>query len=61
MGFPKDFLWGAASAAYQVEGAYNEDGKGAGIWDALNEGHVKYGKMRMNLRIITIGIGKMWL
>ncbi len=26
--FPKDFLWGAATAAYQVEGAYNEDGKG---------------------------------
>ena len=32
---------GAASAAYQVEGAYNEDGKGMGIWDALSEGHVK--------------------
>ncbi|MBR5376349.1 MAG: beta-glucosidase [Lachnospiraceae bacterium] len=31
--FPKDFLWGAASAAYQVEGAYREDGKGEGIWD----------------------------
>ena len=28
MSFSKDFLWGAASAAYQVEGAYNEDGKG---------------------------------
>lgn len=26
--FPEDFLWGAASAAYQVEGAYLEDGKG---------------------------------
>lgn len=31
--FPKDFLWGSASAAYQVEGAYNEDGKGLSIWD----------------------------
>lgn len=31
--FPQDFLWGAASAAYQVEGAYNEDGKGMSIWD----------------------------
>ena len=24
--FPKDFLWGASTSAYQVEGAYNEDG-----------------------------------
>lgn len=31
--FPKDFLWGAASAAYQVEGAWNEDGKGPSNWD----------------------------
>ena len=34
MSFPKNFLWGAASAAYQIEGAYNEDGKVPGIWDA---------------------------
>lgn len=32
-GFPKDFLWGSASAAYQVEGAWNEDGKGISNWD----------------------------
>ena len=32
-GFPKDFLWGSASAAYQVEGAYDEDGKGFSIQD----------------------------
>ena len=32
-GFPKDFLWGSASAAYQVEGAWNEDGKGKTNWD----------------------------
>lgn len=42
MGFPKDFLWGSASAAFQVEGAYNEDGKALGIWDALSDGHVRY-------------------
>jgi len=37
MSFKKDFMWGVSSAAYQVEGAYNEDGKGLGIWDALSE------------------------
>lgn len=31
--FQKDFLFGSASAAYQVEGAYQEDGKGPSIWD----------------------------
>ena len=30
---PEDFLWGSASAAYQVEGAYLEDGKGLTNWD----------------------------
>ena len=32
-GVGKDFLWGCASAAYQVEGAYDEDGKGPSVWD----------------------------
>lgn len=31
--FPQDFLWGSASAAYQVEGAHLADGKGLSIWD----------------------------
>ena len=32
---PKDFLWGVATAAYQVEGAYQADGKGESRWDFL--------------------------
>lgn len=31
--FPTGFLWGSASAAYQVEGAWNDDGKGISNWD----------------------------
>ena len=33
MGFSKDFVWGAAAASYQIEGAAFEDGKGLSVWD----------------------------
>lgn len=42
MAFSKDFLWGAASAAAQVEGAWNEDGKTPSIWDVAGK-HIKNG------------------
>ncbi len=35
MNFPKDFVWGAATAAYQIEGAAFEDGRKACVWDML--------------------------
>ena len=31
--FPPDFLWGAATASYQIEGAAHEDGRGESVWD----------------------------
>ena len=36
MSFRKDFMWGAATASYQIEGAWNEDGKGLNIWDEFS-------------------------
>lgn len=42
MSFPKEFLWGAASAATQIEGAWNEDGKCPSIWDVAGN-HIKNG------------------
>ena len=43
--FPKEMRWGAATAAYQIEGAVNEGGRGQSIWDAFSHtpGNVKNG------------------
>ena len=44
-GFPKDFLWGTATASYQVEGSARKEGRGPSIWDTFSHtnGKVDHG------------------
>ena len=42
--FPKDFLWGAATASAQVEGGWNEDGRTPSIWDVAPENKIHNGE-----------------
>ncbi len=40
--FPKEFLWGGATAANQFEGAYNLDGRGLSVQDVTPKGGVPF-------------------
>ncbi len=40
MSFPKNFIWGTATAAAQIEGAWDEDGRTPSIWDTMPEGKI---------------------
>lgn len=46
--FGPDFVWGTATASYQVEGAWNEDGKGESNWDYFTHHHPRKVKTREN-------------
>lgn len=43
MSFKSDFMWGASTSSAQIEGAYNEDGKGLSIWDIAPKEKIKNG------------------
>ena len=51
--FPKGFLWGGATAANQVEGAYVEDGKGLTTVDLLPTGENRWDIMKGNIHSFT--------
>lgn len=65
MGFDKNFVWGSATASYQIEGAWNEDGRGLSLWDVfchekgnVDEGHTgdvacdHYHRFREDVRLM---------
>lgn len=44
IGFPKDFLWGAAAASAQIEGGWKDDGRTPSIWDMAGKKQIRKGE-----------------
>jgi beta-glucosidase/6-phospho-beta-glucosidase/beta-galactosidase len=62
MRFQKGFLLGTSTAAYQIEGASREDGRGPSIWDVFSHvpGNTPTVIPEMSPATIIIAINKMW-
>lgn len=52
--FGKDFIWGVSTAAYQIEGAHNLDGKGPSVWDTFVQKEIKYFAIIQAILLVTI-------
>ena len=58
--FPKNFLWGAATAAAQVEGGWNEGGRTPSIWDVPSQNILNTATTAILPVTITTTGRKMW-
>ena len=54
--FPNDFRWGVATASYQIEGAWDEDGRGLSTWETFCHTPGKIDKGHTGDRAVDLGI-----